>query len=100
MVVGVCHLDLLLPEGSSLKEKRSVIKSLIVRVKSKFNCSISEVGGQDLWQRAHMGICLVGSDQPFINASLDKVIDYIEGLGLLEVVGSDMEFVHFNYDEG
>jgi uncharacterized protein YlxP (DUF503 family) len=100
MVVGVCHLDLLLPEGSSLKAKRSVIKSLIARVRAKFNCSIAEVGAHDLWQRAHVGICLVGSDQPFINSSLDKVIDYIERLGVLEVVGSEMEFVHFNYDEG
>ena len=100
MVVGVCHLDLLLPEGSSLKAKRSVIKSLIARVKARFNCSIAEVGAHDLWQRASVGICLVGSDQPFINSSMDKVIDYIERLGLLEVVGSEMEFVHFNYDEG
>ncbi len=100
MVVGVCHLDLLLPEGSSLKAKRSVIKSLIARVRAKFNCSIAEVGAHDLWQRARVGICLVGSDQPFINSSLDKVIDYIERLGVLEVVGSEMEFVHFNYDEG
>ena len=99
MVVGVCHLDLVLPEGSSLKAKRSVIKSLIARVRAKFNCSISEVGAHDLWQRARVGICLVGSDQPFINSSLDKVIDYIERLGLLEVVGSETEFVHFNYDE-
>jgi hypothetical protein len=100
MVVGVCHLDLVLPEGSSLKAKRSVIKSLIARVKARFNVSIAEVGAHDLWQRARVGICLVGSDQPFINSSLDKVIDYIERLGLLEVVGSETEFVHFNYDEG
>jgi uncharacterized protein YlxP (DUF503 family) len=99
MVVGVCHLDLLLPEGSSLKAKRSVIKSLIARVRAKFNCSISEVGAHELWQRARVGICLVGTDQPFINSSLDKVIDYIERLGLVEVVGSETEFVHFNYDE-
>jgi len=99
MVVGVCHLDLVLPEGSSLKAKRSVIKSLITRVRSKFNVSIAEVGGHDLWQRARVGICLVGSDKPFINSSLDKVLDYIERLGLLEVVGSEMEFLHFNYDE-
>jgi uncharacterized protein YlxP (DUF503 family) len=99
MVVGVCHLDLLLPEGSSLKEKRQVIKSLIARVRARFNCSIAEVGAHDLWQRACVGICLVGADKPFINSSLDKVIDYIERLGLLEVIGSEMEFVHFNYDE-
>jgi len=99
MVVGVCHLDVVLPEGSSLKEKRKVIKSLLTRVKNKYNVSISEVGAHDLWQRARMGICSVGADRRFINATLDKVIDYIEGLGLLEVVSVKMEFVHFNYDE-
>ena len=99
MVVGVCHLDLVLPQGSSLKEKRRVIKSLITRIRDKFNVSIAEVGGQDLWQRAHVGISLVGADKRFINASLDKVIDYIEELGMLEVVSVKMEFLHFNYDE-
>jgi uncharacterized protein YlxP (DUF503 family) len=99
MVVGVCHLDLVLPEGSSLKGKRQVIKSLITKVRGRFNCSIAEVGGHDLWQRARVGICMVGSDKPFINSSLDKVIDYIERMGLLEVVDSEIEFVHFNYDE-
>jgi uncharacterized protein len=99
MVVGVCHLDLVLPQGSSLKGKRQIIKSLVTRVKNKFNVSISEVGGHDLWQRAQVGICLVGTDKRFINSSLDKVLDYIEGLGLLEVVSSKVEFLHFNYDE-
>ena len=99
MVVGICHLDLILPQGSSLKGKRKIIKSLIARVRSKFNVSISEVGGQNLWQRAYMGICLVGTNKRFINSSLDKVIDYIEELDLLEVVSVKMEFLHFNYDE-
>ncbi len=98
MVVGVCHLDFIL-QGSSLKEKRQVIRSLMARVRAKFNVSISEVGGQDLWQRAQVGICLVGNDRRFINSSLDKVIDYIEGIGLVEVVRSEMEFLNFNYDE-
>jgi uncharacterized protein YlxP (DUF503 family) len=99
MVVGVCHLDLVLPEGSSLKEKRQVIKGLVNRVRNKFNVSISEVGGQDLWQRALVGICLVGADTRFINSSLDQVINYIERWGMLEVVGSEVELLHFNFDE-
>ena len=99
MVVGVCHLDLVLPQGSSLKEKRQVVKSLMTRVRNKFNVSISEVSEHDLWQRARVGICLVGTDKVFINASLDKVIDFIEDMGLLEVIGSEIELLHFNYDE-
>ena len=100
MVVGVCHLDLIFPEGSSLKGKRQVIKSLITKVRGKFNVSISEVGMHDLWQRAQIGICLVGSNKRFINSSMDKVLDYIERLDITEVMRSDIEFLHFNYDEG
>ncbi|MBW2038657.1 MAG: DUF503 domain-containing protein [Deltaproteobacteria bacterium] len=99
MVVGVCHLDLILPEGSCLKRKRQITRSLMARVKDKFNVSISEVGGQDLWQRTQVGICLVGNDKRFINSSLDKVIDYIERMEVVEVVRSEMEFLDFNYDE-
>ncbi len=98
MVVGVCHLDLIIPQGSSLKGKRQVIRSLVTRVRNKFNVSISEVGRQDLWQRAHVGICLVGNDKQFINSSLDKIIDYIETMELVEVIRSEMEFLNFNYE--
>ncbi len=99
MVVGICYLELHLPQGSSLKGKRQVLKSLITRVRDRFNVSIAEVGGQDLWQRSELGICAVGSDSRFINSSLDKVLNYIEELGILEVVNSRIEFVHFkNHD--
>jgi uncharacterized protein YlxP (DUF503 family) len=99
MVVGVYHLDLVLPQGSSLKEKRHIVKSLMTRVRDRFNVSISEVGEHDLWQRSHVGICLVGSDKRFVNSSLDKVLDYIERLDIVEVVRSETEFIHFNYGE-
>ena len=99
MVVGVCHLDLLIPGGNSLKGKRQVLRGLMERVKGRFNVSISEVGGQDLWQRAQVGICLVGNDKRMINSSLDKVIDYIERMRLVEVIRTDMEFLNFKYDE-
>jgi hypothetical protein len=99
MVVGVCHLDIIVPEECSLKGKRKVIKSLMARVRDKFNVSIAEVGGYDLWQRTNIGICVVGNDRRFINTSLDKVIDFVEALGAIEVIRSNMEFVHFNYAE-
>jgi uncharacterized protein YlxP (DUF503 family) len=99
MVVGVCCLDIFLSEGSSLKRKRQVIRRLIARVREKFNVSISEVGGHDLWQRTQVGICLVGNDKKFINSSLDKVVHYVEEMELVEVVRAEMEFLNFNYDE-
>jgi len=99
MVVGVCHLDLLLPYESSLKGKRKLIKSLLARVRDKFNVSVAEIGGHDLWQRSQVGICLVGNNRRFINSSLDKLINFVEGMELVEVIRTDMEFLSFNYDE-
>ncbi len=93
MVVGVCKLDLRIPENHSLKEKRHVLRKLIDRVRTRFNVAISEVGDNDLWQRAQMGFCTVGNDRRHINSSLDKVIYFIEQMNLVEMVHSEIEII-------
>ncbi len=96
MVVGVCHLDLQVQGVGSLKGKRQVMKSLMGRVRSRFNVSISEVGSHDSWGRAQVGICLVGNDREFIDAALNKVISFIEGTDLVEVLRTEVELLNFN----
>jgi len=93
MVIGICQLDLRIPENHSLKGKRHVIRKLIDRVRSRFNVAISEVGDNDLWQRAQIGICMVSNDRRFTNSSLDKVIDFIEKTHLVEMLHSEMEIL-------
>jgi uncharacterized protein YlxP (DUF503 family) len=93
MVIGVCKLDLRIPENHSLKEKRHVLRKLIDRVRTRFNVAISEVGDNDLWQRAQMGFCTVGNDRRHINSSLDKVIYFIEQMNLVEMVHTDIEII-------
>jgi len=93
MVIGICQLDLRIPENHSLKGKRHVIRKLIDRVRSRFNVTIAEVGDNDLWQRAKIGFCMVSNDRRFINSSLDKVIDFIEKMHLVEMVHSEMEIL-------
>jgi len=92
-VIGVCKLDLRLPENHSLKEKRHVLRKLIDRVRTRFNVAISEVGDNDLWQRAQMGFCTVGNDRRHINSSLDKVIYFIEQMNLVEMVHTEIEII-------
>lgn len=95
MVIGVCKLDLRLPENHSLKEKRHVLRKLVDRVRTRFNVAISEVGDNDLWQRAQMGFCTVGNDRRHINSSLDKVIYFIEQMNLVEMVHTEIEIISF-----
>jgi uncharacterized protein YlxP (DUF503 family) len=93
MVVGVCQLDLRIPDNHSLKGKRHVMRKMIDQVKHRFNVAISEVGDNDLWQRAQIGICTVGNDRRHINSSLDKVIDFVEKMNLVEMIHTDIEIL-------
>jgi uncharacterized protein YlxP (DUF503 family) len=93
MVIGVCKLDLRIPENHSLKEKRHVLRKLIDRVRTRFNVAISEVGDNDIWQRAQMGFCTVGNDRRHINSSLDKIIYFIEQMNLVEMVHTEIEII-------
>jgi uncharacterized protein YlxP (DUF503 family) len=93
MVIGVCQLDFRIPENQSLKGKRHVLRKMIDRVRHRFNVAISEVGDNDLWQRGQIGICTVGNDRRHINSSLDKVIDFIEKMNLVEMVRTEMEII-------
>ena len=77
MIVGVLIAQLHLQGVNSLKEKRSIVKSLIGRLKSRFNVSIAEVDHQDNKASAVIGIAVVSNNNRFVNEQLDKIIDFM-----------------------
>ncbi len=94
MVVGILKISMLLPENGSLKGKRRVVKSILGRVRSKFNVAAAEVEDNDLWQRAGLGVTMVGNDRRFVNSALDKVLDFIEREAEAEIVDSQIELLN------
>jgi len=60
MFFALCSCEIFIPEGRSLKAKRSVVHGLKERLRARFHASVAEVGGQDLHQRAVLGIALIG----------------------------------------
>ena len=94
MHVGVCRIVLRLPGNRSLKEKRRVTRSVIDRVRSRFNVAIAEVEDNDLWQRLTVGISCVSNDGGHANQVLSKVVRYIEETtGDAEILDYDIEIV-------
>ena len=81
MIVGVMTAHLSLIGVTSLKGKRSIVKSLIGRLKSRFNISIAEVDHQDEKTSAVVGIALISNDTRFINKQFDSIIDFMRGDG-------------------
>ncbi len=77
MIIGVMTANLHLQGIDSLKEKRSIVKSLIGRLQSRFNISISEVDHNDNKTIATLGISVVGNDTPFIDSQLEAVATFM-----------------------
>lgn len=98
MVVGNMKIELYLHENHSLKGKRKIVKSIVGRVKNKFNVSIAEVGSNDKWQRIEIGVSAVGNDRRHIDSSLNNVLGFIDSLFLAEIVDSRIDII--NYSEG
>lgn len=94
MVVGVCHITLVIHDSQSLKDKRQVLRSLMGKAGNRFNVSIAEVGGNDSWQRAEIGISAVGNDRAFVNSVIDKVLNFVENLHLAEITDSRIELIN------
>lgn len=78
MRVGLITLTLCIPNAASLKDKRQVVRSLIDRLRGKFNISAAEIDHLDAWQRAGIGIAIVSNDLPFIDGVLNAVEEFVE----------------------
>ncbi len=93
MVIGVCTVELFIPESGSLKGKRQVVKSLKDRVRRRFNVSIAEVDGNDLWQRTVLGIACVSNDRRFANQVMDKILGFVRSNPMIQVIRSQTEYL-------
>lgn len=78
MVIAALTWDLSLPGCSSLKEKRSVVRSLKDRLRHKFNVSVAETDFQDVHSRARVTMALVASDGRMAEQILDKADRFVQ----------------------
>lgn len=93
MIVGAAVVEIHVHGSQSLKAKRGVVRSIAQRVRNRFNLSVAEVGGQDTWQRAVLGLCAAGSERAKVRTVLERALEFIEELHLAEVLHSDVEIV-------
>ena len=91
MVVGTMKIELHLHDNRSLKGKRKIVRSMVDKVKHKFNVAIAEIGSNDEWQKIELGISAVGNDRRHIDSSLNNVLAFLDSLYLAEIVDSRTE---------
>lgn len=93
MFVAAARVELHIEGAQSLKAKRGVVQSIKRRVRNEFNVSIAEVGGQDKWQVAVLGLAAVSGEAQDARTRLEKAIDFIEDLHLAVVTDQEVEIL-------
>ncbi len=91
MVVGILRLTLSIPGAQSLKDKRHVLRKIVDRARSRYNASIAEVGENDVWQRAQIGVSVVSNDRRFVDEVLAKFTRDVEANADVSLLGREVE---------
>ena len=94
MVVGTGKIKFKLYGVSSLKEKRRIVKSLISRIRNKFNISVAEIDYNDSHLWAQIGFSITGNDSRVVNSKLDKVFNLADDIGLAQITDTQIEIIH------
>jgi len=93
MITGVLSAKLFINNACSLKDKRQVLKSIEDRLRNKFNISIAEIGEQDKWQTAAIGIATVANDTKFVCKTLSDIVNYIRLEPNAELIDYEQEIL-------
>ncbi|ASJ54307.1 hypothetical protein BP422_12555 [Brevibacillus formosus] len=91
MVAGV-QIELFLPASQNLKEKRAIVKSLIGKLRSRFNVSAAEMAYLEQWQRTVLGIAAVANEISFLQQEMQAVIRFVENHPEVELIRVDTEY--------
>lgn len=86
MMIETLEIKLYASWVHSLKEKRMIVKSLIAKIKNKFNVSIAEVSDQDIHQSIVLGLACVAANNALADSIMDHVITFVEENTEAEIV--------------
>ena len=78
MYVGTVRIELFIPHSQSLKARRSVVNSIKERLRN-LGASVAEVGDSDLWQRATLGLAVVGGEAGVVDNVLARARRLVDG---------------------
>lgn len=91
--ITLLTIELVIPYAQSLKDKRSAVRAITDRIRSKFNASVSEVEYQDKWQRAVVVVCMVSGDKRHLESDGSRIRSLCEEATDVEIVAIDQQWL-------
>ncbi len=78
MMIAAVTFRLRAPWVHSLKEKRMIVQSLIVKLQNRFHVSAAEIDEQDIHQLIVIGTAAVVPHQAMADSLMDEISQFIE----------------------
>jgi len=91
--ISLLTIELMIPWAHSLKDKRSAVRGLKDRLRSRFNASVAEVAYQDKWQRAIIAVCIIGGDKRRLESDMSKVRQLCEEAKDLQIADMHQQWL-------
>jgi uncharacterized protein YlxP (DUF503 family) len=92
MVIAVLKVTLRAAWVHSLKEKRSELKSLLVKIRNKFNVSVAETDEQDTHQTLVITVAAIAANRQLADSMLESIEHFIEQNTGAELVAAETEY--------
>ncbi len=93
MVVGILNIRLVIRDSHSLKDKRSVIKSLKDRIRQKYNVSISEMAAHNNHKQCVLAIAMIGNERRHVNSVLTDIANSFKLFPKVQLVDYGLELI-------
>lgn len=92
-MIAAIRFELAIPHAGSLKEKRRALNSIIEKARARFGVTAAEVGDQDLWQRAVVGMALVTGQDHYAREQAERIVAFVHSHFDGEVCRADVEIL-------
>lgn len=85
------EVECFLYNEQSLKDKRSLMKRIIHKLRNKINVSVAELDYHDLWQRTKLGIVTVSNESVHAEQVIQEALRIIDSFTQLERTLTNIE---------
>ena len=75
----------------SLKEKRTIVKSLVAKLQNRFHVSAAEIEAQDMHQIIVIGVAAIVPNNAFADSLMEEISAFVEANTEAEITDEERE---------
>jgi len=89
-MIKACQIEIYIYDSNCLKDKRRILKSIIDKLKSRYNIAIAETGYNEKWNRSVITFAVVSNSNQHLEKIIAKVLKSIENDSRIEILNREI----------